>query len=307
MLLQYILESAPEGSLKDLTDFVNLEDMKPETKGGFSEVYSINIEGKIIAVKNLSLGESQDFVIRNFARELRVLARLSHPNVSTFLGYVLGEDKNYYILSEWMAKGSLQQHLESLDKSTSNMPASQLFATSLGIAKGVRYLHGNSIVHADIKAANVLVSRSGEPLLADFGLSRMTESFWSKGFYTTEASRHSTRWLPHEYYYIGETEKFRPNPKSDVWAFGMTLLELLTCKVPYAHIRNDGALQRAIVNGVLPEEPKYEDPISDDAKLKHDVWSLCCKCWDLDPEKRLSMQDVLRELIRTKYRNGVGL
>ncbi len=113
---------------------------------------------------------------------------------------------------------------------------------SLGIAKGVCYLHDNNIVHADIKAVskltvrdayvvvetilqdNVLVSPSGEPILANFGLSRMAESLWSKGFYTTEASRLSTRWLPHEYYYVRENEKFNPSPKSDVWAFGMTVL-----------------------------------------------------------------------------------
>ncbi len=52
----------------------------------------------------------------------------------------------------------------------------------------------------------------------------MTETFWSKGFYTTEASRHSTRWLAYDYYHVGDSGKFRPNLKTDVWAFGMTLL-----------------------------------------------------------------------------------
>jgi len=82
----------------------------------------------------------------------------------------------------------------------------------------------------------------------------------------------------------------------------MTLLELLTGNVPYARIVSDGAVMRAVGNGALPDKPKCEGP---DAKLKGDIWSLCCKCWTLNHEERPSMQDVLRDLIRTKYRRGV--
>jgi len=122
------------------------------------------------------------------------------------------------------------------------------------------------------------VSRSGEPLLADFGLSRMAESFRSKGFNTTDTSRSSTHWLPYEYHFVQNSDKFHPNPKSDVWAFGMTLLELLTGEIPYPHIKNEGAIYRAMGNMVLPVKPKFEGP---DAKLKDDIWLLCLKCWTI--------------------------
>jgi len=342
-LLKYVLESAPEGSLKDLSGIVRLEGTKPQTVGGFSEVYKCSFKGKYIAVKKLLLKESEDYVTRNFARELRVLARLSHPNVTAFLGYVWEEEENnYYILSAWMEKGSLRSCMAGfsirklfvmvlafyLTVRFSNLPLQ-----SLGIAKGLCYLHGVDVqvVHGDIKADNVLVSPSGEPVLTDFGISRMKESVASRSLYTTDASRSSMRWLPFEYYQFPDFEKFRFTPKSDVWAFGMTLLELLTGEIPYADIikGNEGAVQGRMMAQKRPAKPKFnlEGP---DLKLKDDMWSLCLKCWvfvrkkeDLErlsmPEKleylervikqerRPTMQAVLKELIRMKYRHDVGL
>jgi len=117
----------------------------------------------------------------------------------------------------------------------------------------------------------------------------------------------------------------------------MTLLELLTGKVPYDHIKNDGALTGAISNEKLPNKPSFNsgDP---NAKLKDDIWSTCLNCWiivtskkclgglstrQLDKlsteenkiytdklflqERRPSMEDVLRDLISTKYRHGVQI
>ncbi len=69
---------------------------------------------------------------------------------------------------------------------------------------------------------------------------------------------------------------------------------------------SDGAVSKAILLGHLPvkETPEYDGP---DAELKGNIWSLCCRCWIKDPKERPSMQGVLRELIRMKYRYAVGL
>ncbi|KLO04699.1 kinase-like protein, partial [Schizopora paradoxa] len=158
-----------------------------------------------------------------FARELRVSARLNHPNVLTFLGYVREETEKeikYCLVTEMMVGGSLRDRLNSTREPTTT----ELLAMSLGVAKGVCYLHSKDIVHADLKAANVLISRSGDLVLADFGLARMAQSPWSKGYYTTEVTRASMRWVPFEYFHLEDSEKFRPDQKTDIWAFGMTLL-----------------------------------------------------------------------------------
>ncbi|KLO08015.1 kinase-like protein [Schizopora paradoxa] len=237
-------------------------------------------------------------IIKNFARELRVWAFVSHSNVVTLLGYVR-EAKTYCILSEWMEDGSLNSKLK-------RQPMPFTVFQCLGIAQGMCYLHKKNIVHADLKTYNVLLTRSGQPLLADFGISTMADSIYSKGFYTTNTSRGSIRWLPYEYYHIPNSEKFRFTTKSDVWAFGMTILELLTGNVPYAHIKDDGPVAAATMKeDSLPiSEFKLVELLAS-GKPQKDMWQLCQACWIKKPNDRPSMQQVLSVIIWYKYHHGL--
>ncbi|KLO15481.1 hypothetical protein SCHPADRAFT_824657 [Schizopora paradoxa] len=104
------------------------------------------------------------------------------------------------------------------------------------------------------------------------------------------------RWTPHEYYDEEGGGKFHKTQKSDVWAFGMTVLELLTGRTPYAHIGSVGAVSSAIARGFLPRKPAIDDS-DPDAGLKHFMWSICLKCWRLKPEERPSMHEILEEML----------
>jgi len=105
----------------------------------------------------------------------------------------------------------------------------------------------------------------------------------------------SPRWIAYEFYHLKDTELFRPNQQTDIWAFGMTLVELLTGEIPYAHIQSDGPVSKAVSNGLLPEEPIYRDS-DPNADLQRYMWSLCRKCWKKEPVQRPLMRDVLKEM-----------
>jgi len=257
-------------------------------RGGFSDVYKgfDPVLGTTVAVKVLRLhSEGNSDIVKNFAMELRILSRLNNRNVMKPRGYMVREDEHYAIVFEWMERGSLRKCMTAFS-------TRKLFAMSLGIAEGVCYLHDNEIIHGDIKADNVLVSPDGVPLLTDFGISTMKESSESKDFYSKGSSQGSTRWLAHD---LLKPEQFHHTEKSDMWAFGMTVLELLTRQIPYAHITNDVQVILAILGGTLPNEPIIgnSDP---DAELKHYMWSSCRKCWALDPKERPSMRELLKDM-----------
>ncbi len=171
--------------------------------------------------------------------------------MSNLLGYALQKDEHYYIASEWMEKRDLQSRMAEysmrelfgmvfafyLTARYSNLPFQ-----SLGIAKGLHYLHNLKVAHGDIKTVGLkspyviacLMTEFLSPMylyhllanrcLQTSGLSRMAELVYSKGYYSTVTVRSSHRWVPYEYYHVEDDEIFRPNLKSDVWAFGMTLL-----------------------------------------------------------------------------------
>ncbi|KLO16696.1 kinase-like protein [Schizopora paradoxa] len=311
-LLGYVLQGA-ETSLTNLTGVITKDSKRPKLKedGGFSIVYQgpVLIKGVPIAVKQLRMNrEPTEFVIKNFARELRIIAELSHPNVSTFLGYAMEENESYSIILEWMERtlwDCLSAHDPEKDPESISRDPAKVFDVAFGIAKGVTYLHGENIVHADIKAANILLSRSGRPLVTDFGISRMSESLYSKGFYTTEASRFSKRWVPCEFYRLLDHEKFRPNTKSDVWAYGMTLLEILSSKLPYADIINEGGFEKKIMAYIIPNEPKLKFEVGCES-AHNEVWELCKRCWTEDWKVRPEMKDVLWDLVKAKSRLGLG-
>ncbi|KLO16695.1 hypothetical protein SCHPADRAFT_937722 [Schizopora paradoxa] len=305
-LLRYVLQSATNDSLRNLTGIITMRNAnqdftKVNMEGGFAVVYegSARIKGIRVAVKQLRINkESVEFVIKNFARELRIFAKIKHPNVAMFLGYIMEEENSgYSIVLEWMEKGSLREALKS-DDPILHTPV-KLIGIAFGIAKGVSYLHGEKIVHADIKAANVLMSFSGRPLLTDFGIARMSESLYSNGFYTTKVSRASDNWLPFEFYNTPDSDKFLPSTKSDVWAYGMTLFELLSRKIPYEGVHNAGAISRKIINHELPKKPEFE---AECEEVKSEIWRICEQSWTKEMKVRPGMQAIVKELIKAKYR-----
>ncbi|KLO16717.1 kinase-like protein [Schizopora paradoxa] len=245
------------------------------------------VSGNDIVIKLFRLHVEGTDGVKNFAKELRVTSRLKHPNVLTPLGYVSregGGSEEYYIVSEFMPRGSLRFCMAELSMR-------ERYSMSLGIAEGIRYLHDNDVVHGDIKT----LSPSGVPLLSDFGVSRVKESFVSKGYYSTATPRASMRWLASEYFNHPDAEEFHFTTKTDVWAFGMTLLELLTGELPYSHIRSDSRVVTEIVMGRLPHKPTIENN-DIDAELKRFMWSICLKCWIRKPEDRPPIDVVSKEM-----------
>ncbi|KLO07661.1 kinase-like protein [Schizopora paradoxa] len=281
----------------DLTGKVILNDEPVAVRGGFSDVFKgyCPTMDKKVAVKRLRLhvGGNWD-VIKYFANAIRIWARLSHPNVMHLLGYTV-EGGYRSLVSEWMENGSLRVHMVKLS-------TEELFSMAIGIAKGLCYLHSNKVIHSDLKADNVLVSPTGEPLLADFGISKLeASSSSSPAGLSTESVRGSTRWLAYEFFEIRDDDndafgRSSHNEKTDVWAFGMTILELLSGDVPFAKIRNDLKVIFAIVNKTLPSEPALSDgePASD--ALRGYMWTICSRCWTMEPAQRPTMGELLKEM-----------
>jgi len=88
------------------------------------------------------------------------------------LGYVVQEGEHIFIVSECMERRTLHLYMTAFTMR-------ELFTMSLGIAEGICYLHANNVVHRDINTYNVLISPSGEPLLANFDFSLTKEPCWT--------------------------------------------------------------------------------------------------------------------------------
>ncbi|KAG0586014.1 hypothetical protein KC19_2G056700 [Ceratodon purpureus] len=145
------------------------------------------------------------------------------------------------------------------------------------MAKGMEWLHEHNIVHRDLKASNVLVSRGGNILVADFECSI---GVIGTGF-----------WRAPEILQAIKDKKVNERPEvfskeADVYAYGMTCYEILTGKVPFGdHPIWDYSI---VLNGGRPELPKYvEDWMRD----------LMKRCWEHDPKKRPSFKDILNILV----------
>jgi len=95
----------------------------------------------------------------------------------------------------------------------------------IGVGKGLDYLHAHGIIHGDLNGGNVLVSKDGTSCLADFGLSRILNEH---GFTTTAQTQGTARWMAPELFRNEKT-----TIESDIWAFGMTMLEIFRGQRPY--------------------------------------------------------------------------
>ncbi|KAG8070658.1 hypothetical protein GUJ93_ZPchr0006g42574 [Zizania palustris] len=191
-------------------------------EGGFGRVYKGQLEnGQLVAVKQLDLNGLQGNA--EFLVEVMVLGLLRHPNLVSLVGFCADGDQRLLVY-EYMALGSLADHL--LDNTPEQVPLSWHIRMKIahGTAKGLEYLHEKAnppVIYRDLKSPNILLDEEYNPKLSDFGLAKLGP---------LEGKTHvSTRvmgtygYCAPEYIRTGQL-----TTKTDVYSFGVFLLELIT-------------------------------------------------------------------------------
>ncbi|GLT90382.1 hypothetical protein SLE2022_083170 [Rubroshorea leprosula] len=188
-------------------------------KGGFAEVYRGRLkDGKLVAIKRLTKG-TPDERITGFLSELGVIAHVNHPNTAKLVG--CGIEGGMHLVFQLSPLGSLGSILHG---SKCMLDWSKRYNIALGTADGLTYLHENCqrrIIHRDIKADNILLTEDFVPQICDFGLAKWLPEQWTHR--NVSKFEGTFGYFAPEYFMHGIVDE-----KTDVYAFGVLLLELIT-------------------------------------------------------------------------------
>jgi len=196
--------------------------------------------GVTVALKIPHVQFESDIVFsQRFEREVEVGQRLEHPNVVKVL-----KPKNQtrmYLPMEYVEGTSLR----ALLKEKEPLPAERALEIARQVCDALEYLHSQGVVHRDIKPENILITPSGQAKILDFGIALVASErrlTWT-GFSNTIGTP--------DYMAPEQVRGRRGDPRTDVYAVGLMLYEMLTCNLPY-----DSPNPRALLRAKTSEEPR---------------------------------------------------
>jgi hypothetical protein len=266
-------------------------------KGGNAEVFlGINLtNGKLIAVKRVALPRDAHSrrQFDSLLDEIGVLSKASHPHIVQYYG-ASQSSTHLHILLEFVPGGSIQHLLKNFGPL-----GDQLIVRYLRqVVQGLRYLHGESLIHGDLKTANVLVTDKGVVKITDFGTAKVvkeTHVEFSDGSPTTV---HGTLlWMAPEV--VRGTHV--PSASSDIWSVGCCIIEMLSASHPWAEYDFDNEEEMANLLRYCDEPP--EIPPTNSAVLH----TVAHACLNLDPEQRPTAAQLLEMLSEaTSEKHEVG-
>ncbi|KAL3647673.1 Receptor-like serine/threonine-protein kinase ale2 [Castilleja foliolosa] len=196
-------------------------------EGGFGRVYlGVLHDGTEVAVKLLLSRDNNQNGDREFIAEIEMLSRLHHRNLVKLIGICI-EQRTRCLIYELVPNGSVESHLHGDDQSEGPLDWDARLKIALGAARGLAYLHEDSnprVIHRDFKASNVLLEDDFTPKVSDFGLAREA----------TEGSHHISTRVMGTFGYVAPEYAMTGHllVKSDVYSYGVVLLELLSGRKP---------------------------------------------------------------------------
>ncbi|KAF8595616.1 kinase-like protein [Ceratobasidium sp. AG-I] len=278
MSLSEVTQHLVNRACPDITQNIDLQrcTRSPIAGGGFGDIYRGSlVDGTEVAIKcsRVFVGSDDESQkkLKRAARELYAWSKFKHENVLDLLGLALFRGE-IAMVSPWMENGDIIAYL--LKK-----PDSNRYSLSGQVAEGLVYLHKLGTIHGDLKGLNVLVAHDGTAKLTDFG--NVVSEHHSLRFTTTKANpSHSLRWTAPELLLDEGTFSI----KADVYALGMTILEIITGKPPYSGKTDPAVIVFVTLKKKTPARP--EDCIPSNSIQGDRLWTTLTLCWSPDPEAR---------------------
>jgi tetratricopeptide (TPR) repeat protein len=255
-------------------------------RGGMADVYKGFQPGldRYVAIKVLHphLAEEEDFITR-FKREARAVASLRHPNIIQVFDFdVQGE--NYYMAMEYVEGGrSLKELLEQYVARNEAMPVEQALDLVAKLADALDYAHKQGMVHRDIKPSNVLVPSVDHPVLSDFGIARL---MGQSGLTASGAMIGTPAYMSPEQ---GRGEL--ADERSDIYALGIVLYELVTGHPPYDADTPYGVILKHINDPLI-------SPRKIIATMPEAAERIVLKCLAKNPADRYASAGQMRDALR---------
>ncbi|KAJ3710941.1 kinase-like domain-containing protein [Lentinula raphanica] len=242
-----------------------------------------------VAIKVVRAVNSNEASKRRFMREVKVWNDLwikdRGRHILPFYGFCQTDGPFPYMVSPWQSNGTALHFVKKYDAGF--IDYRRMFKH---IAVGVQVLHDMNIIHGDIKASNIMISPKFEPLLADFGLSRIVEDITGIPFTQSRGVSDSYRWFAPE---VCKGQGVL-STRSDVYALGMTILELLTHQQPYHKIKHTTEVVIRREKGELPERPC--EPRVQQRGLDDQLWKLLEDCWKTNASERPKIHEVIQRM-----------
>ncbi|KAL5728086.1 hypothetical protein ACHQM5_001209 [Ranunculus cassubicifolius] len=258
-------------------------------KSNFSAIYKgILRDGSLVAIKSINKTSCKTEEAE-FLKGLNILTSLRHDNLVGLKGFCCSRGRGEcFLLYNFIPNGNLSQYLDVKEGSGKVLEWSTRVSIINGIAKGIEYLHSNKVnkpalVHQNISAEKVLIDQKFNPLLSDSGLQKLLAD--DIVFSTLKASA-AMGYLAPEYTTTG-----RFTEKSDVYAFGMIILQILSGKRRITHLMRVGA-----------ESGNLEDLIDTNLRGKFNeseatsLTKIALVCTHEFPNHRPSIEVVIQEL-----------
>ena len=262
-------------------------------RGGQGIVFRARQEstGRDVAIKVMREGPFSGQTSRSrFEREVQILARLKHPNIATIHESAFAGDNQYFVM-DYIAGEPLDVYVSRRDWSVEAVI--RLFAR---VCKAVNAAHLRGIIHRDLKPSNILIDEAGEPHILDFGLAKFESDFGGRTSAMTQTGQFvgSLPWASPEQ--AGGTAD-RIDLRTDVYALGVILYQVLTGKFPYRVVGG----MRDVLSNILEAEPTRLRSIR--RELDSEIETIALKCLEKDPERRYQSAGALAEDVERFLQN----
>ncbi|CAL5364935.1 unnamed protein product [Camellia sinensis] len=273
--------------------------------GSTGIVYKAEIQRphSIVAVKKLWRSDVDVESGDDLFREVNLLGRLRHRNIVRLLGYLHNEN-NVMMVYEYMPNGNLGEALHGENATKMLVDWVSRYNIAVGVANGLAYLHHDCnppVIHRDVKSNNILLDADFEAKIADFGLAR-----------TMIQKNETVSMVAGSYGYIAPEYGYtlKVDEKSDIYSFGVVLLELVTGKKPldpeFGEFTDIVEWVRSKIRNKMASEEPLDSNIAGQCKHVQEemllVLRIALTCTAKNPKDRPTMRDVITMLGEAKPR-----